>query len=157
LRLRVAIERRARPNGPRLKDLVRSLEVVERQHRDHATFAARYGVRPYANTRSSVVCILRAGGAPQAEVRRVLDEIGPWGALSGPFDHGEVWGHTGRPTMLVGHPYNLGMHLEIFWDLVQIGLEVRTDGELYYGFGTYQALVLIRDAGHPWSRPTWRA
>jgi hypothetical protein len=122
-----------------------------------AAFAAKYDVKPFRFTARNIARIFRSGEALQNHSRPLAE----WIAMSGggcgscpPFDHGEVWGKDGRPTILVGHPCELDHDSEIMVRTIKrFGLEVRTEGESYYGFGTRQVLVFARPVIEERCRP----
>jgi hypothetical protein len=135
-----------------------------RAARLESEFRRRYCVREYHNGGRHVLAVLRSGGAPRRDVLDAYDLLtGPpvvirgreyrhsglpsgWGA----FDHGGVYGRARRPLVLVGHPYQLSADDHMLLDtLAALGLDVRTDGESFYGFGTFQVLVANPAAGIP--------
>src|SRR4051794_35046726 len=71
-------------------------------------FVRLHGVREFRNSHRNVLAVLRSSGAPEGRVRRAMKLIAPWGhIIDGPFDHGQVFGRSGRALLLVGHPYTL--------------------------------------------------
>lgn len=113
-------------------------------------FAARHGVREFKFSVRNVGRLLRSAGAsadlanPVYRSPRGLrwcDALFRSEFLMA-FDHRDLWGRDGLPTMMVGHPYDeTEQHRDIYDAIRSLGLVVETGGESYYGYGTYQVLV----------------
>lgn len=111
-----------------------------------AAFLRRHGVSEFYNGRHNLGRILRSGGAEASRVSRVLNLIGEH-ALSGPFDHGRVFGRDGVPLLIVGHPYSLEREdMRLLKSLQSLGLGVYLGNRSFYGFDTLQ--VLVTSAGY---------
>jgi hypothetical protein len=109
-----------------------------------AEFLRAHDVREMKNSEYNVMRLLRSGGASPESLRRVRRML-PYGepAYMGAFDHGRAFGRDGRPTMLVGHPYDLDRSdLEILDAIRGLGLTVEVGGRSFYGFGTIQVIVM---------------
>lgn len=114
-------------------------------------FAAKHGVKKYKTSMRNVGLLFRSAGSESASIRslfRARNSFGGWsdtcfsGEFWRAFDHPDIWGRDGKPVMLVGHPYGSpDDHKAVYNAIRALGLEVRTDGESYYGHGTYQVLV----------------
>jgi len=119
--------------------------------------------------------MLRLTGEPPArvaEMRRILESLGlddagcgrPWIAQHGLWDHGELWARSGRPVLLVGHPYELSVEQATL--LVELrrrfrGLRVAVDDRpSHHGFGTRHVRVELVEVRRPFdsrSVPSIRA
>ena len=162
LRRRVEHLERTRPEEPRTKDLRRSLESVERQHRDRAAFAADLGLSEFAWRGSHVSRLLRlTGERPDrvAELWQILGALGlgsgRWISAGGVFDHGTCWGRAGVPVAIVGHPYRLGGDeralLATLANYPTLAVAV-DDRPSFYGHGTHHVRIWLPAPRTPFQR-----
>ena len=126
------------------------------------TFATTNKVRKYRFSVHNVGRLLRSAGATRVQADPIFREPNSgWGPRNrlwsdtlfnrkfwDAFDHPEVWGRDGVPCMLVGHPYpDPDRHQQVYDAIAALGLEVRLDGESYYGHGTSRLKVVTRLLG----------
>src|SRR5689334_19567508 len=81
-----------------------------REQEPEAAFLDRFLVREFHNSDHNVARLLRSAGARAPAVWDVLLRLCPTRgseAISGPFDHGRLFGRDRVPLLLVGHPYDL--------------------------------------------------
>jgi len=115
-------------------------------------FAARHSVKEFKFTPHNVGKLLRSSGARVEQANSVFREprgLGLWRDTAFrpdfliAFDRYDLWGRGGTPTILTGHPCgDPGQHRDIYDAIRGLGLAVETDGESFYGCGTYQVLVM---------------
>ncbi len=119
-----------------------------------AGFVKRYGVKRFEHGPRNLSELLKQGGAPEAEVKRVLVRyfqvshgviLDAYGK-GHPFDHAEVWGRDRTPLYLIGHPYEVwGDALETIYAIRQLGMNVMIHAASWYGYGTVQVQVCHYD------------
>jgi hypothetical protein len=119
-------------------------------------FAERHGVREYKLSLHNVGRLFRSAGASSDQVYAIFGCPSSHGRsrwseatfsmeFQDAFDHADLWGRDGKPLILVGHPYSdRDRHQAVYDAIAALGLEVRFDGESYYGHGTRQVLVRSR-------------
>ena len=101
-------------------------------------------LREYSPTYRNTLRVLQIGGATPKEAKPVADRIGRFGPTMGAFDHGEIWGLDGKPTRIVGNPYNLDHDdLDLIEAIRGLGLSVRISGHSDYH---RSALLVIVEA-----------
>jgi hypothetical protein len=96
-----------------------------------------------------------------AEMRSILGRLGigdytQWLCTGGVFDHGEMWGRSGKPWMIVGHPYGINEErMELLAALGRFGgLRVNVDDQTsYYGYGTNHVRIELVESRRPFSKP----
>lgn len=67
----------------------------------------------------------------------------------GVFDHGHMWGRSGKPCTIVGHPYDIddrekGLLIELARDYNIDTLFSEDEKLSYYGFGTWHVRIDLR-------------
>jgi hypothetical protein len=110
-----------------------------------AEFLRAHDVRPYRNSRHNLTRLLRSAGADADQVQAVRVRLGAYGAHSGAFDHGKIFGRDGVPICLIAHPYDLDAESLADLKAIQalgLAVEVRGEGESFYGWGTTQVIVV---------------
>jgi hypothetical protein len=97
-----------------------------------------------------------------AEMREILDALGMgpmrhWPSTGGVFDHGEMWGRSGKPWCVVGHPYGVDdeerERLAILgrrFPTLRVGLN---DHPSYYGHGTDHVRIEVIEPRRPFAKP----
>lgn len=119
-----------------------------------AEYLARNGLKPYRKSYANVLKVLKLGGAAAEDCRKVAEMLcgglGRYGSLSSwhAFDHGELLGSDGKPSHLMGYPYQLdGEGLAQLAALESIGLWVLVHSRSNYGFGTLQVEAHAPNSG----------
>jgi hypothetical protein len=146
-------------------------DQVERAARARAlrdAFIAAFGVRKAKWSAHNLARMLNASGHTReviAAARAILGKLGlgdgqcerpyyQWICTSGVFDHGEMWSFAGLPSILVGHPYQIGDdERDALGRLDRLGgFRVAIDDRpSYYGFGTHHVRVELVGARKPFT------
>lgn len=113
-------------------------------------FGIDRGVRLYKRSPADAVRLLSSTGAPKRVIEKLVYSMGPfgidklsWGGdFYAAFDHPDIWGKNGSPTILVGHSYGSpSEHTPIYDTIRSYGFTVDLDGPSYYGHSTFRAMV----------------
>jgi hypothetical protein len=93
-------------------------------------------------------------------MRGILGALGlgdaPWLEQGGVFDHGELWSRFGVPSLVTGHPYQIGddeaaLLAELGrYPTLRVGVDDRPS---YYGFGTHHVRVELPEPRRPFAKP----
>lgn len=130
-------------NDPAARELYRNEEI--RAATMEIEFLRKHAVREFQNTSRNVLTFLKSQGASDVAARVVADRLGRFGAHDGLFDHGQLFGRDGRPTLLVGHPYTVEeADQPLIRRISSLGFRVIVSDESFHGFGSCQVLVTAR-------------
>ncbi len=133
-------------------EMVRKEEI--RAAAMEADFLREHAVREFQNTRRNLLFFLKSRGASDLAARSVANAIGEAGPHRGLFEHGQLFGRDGRPTMLVGHPDSADdVDQRLVRRIATLGFRVIVSDQSFRGFGSSMVVVTGSKAGADASDP----